>query len=263
MARVAWRMIPHAFPAAGLVGAGFFRHASLSRCQDEPRLLRVSYISTLRGDASTAKRELESIIEHATRTNQGRGISGHLSYDAKVQQVWQVLEGSPETVGAVWDKISSDARHVVDEDTVTVEEITKRKYPATWGMRCSTFQDAEPRSTDPDDGLIQLTYKSFMTEHNGSEKAIVEGVMPRAQQRNQSRGVTGFLLYNDRNLTIYQVLEGPKQAVDEIWQYICKDPRHVVCHESVRRKAIQSRQFDDWSMCLEAVEQSSWAQQSW
>ncbi len=56
-----------------------------------------------------------------------------------------------------------------------------------------------------------------------------------------------MLLYRDGNFL--QVLEGPAGVVDSLIQKIKRDPRHngVIL---MSRKAIEERQFGDWSMAF-------------
>lgn len=49
--------------------------------------------------------------------------------------------------------------------------------------------------------------------------------MQRARHANQSVGITGALLYGDRQFL--QTIEGPKQAVEALYQRLLRDERHA------------------------------------
>mmetsp|Transcript_2242 Transcript_2242/g.1786 ORF Transcript_2242/g.1786 Transcript_2242/m.1786 type:complete len:153 (-) Transcript_2242:166-624(-) len=98
-------------------------------------MVRISYMSIVRGDFSGATNSIESISERAAEVNRSLGITGLLSYDAKLQQVWQVLEGEKKDVMAVWENIQRDGRHVIDEASISIEDVSGRAFPSEWGMK--------------------------------------------------------------------------------------------------------------------------------
>lgn len=57
---------------------------------------------------------------------------------------------------------------------------------------------------------------------------------------------------------IYQVLEGPPKDVERLWDQIRKDERHLVLEDSIRRRCIAAREFENWSMGLDEVDQTAW-----
>jgi len=235
-------------------------------CEEKPKpeLVRVSYTSSMRGDGKTALQALEAIAERAAKNNIKANISGHMSYDSSLRGVWQVIEGNPDAISPLWRRINADPRHIIDQDTVTIESVQERRYPIGWGLRYLRFEQSDNPETKQDGAtLVQLKYKSTMADVGGNERSIVEGLMPAAMAKNARLGVTGWMLYNDRNLTVYQVLEGPPETVDKLWEQIRSDSRHSVCLDSVKRKAITAREFDNWSMAMDEVDQSAWSQQSW
>merc|ERR1712060_843736 len=69
---------------------------------------------------------------------------------------------------------------------------------------------------------------------------------------------TGWLLYDARTSTVYQVLEGRPSDVDRLWAAICRDPRHVVDFSSITRVQIERREFPDLSMAADHVERPRW-----
>jgi len=228
--------------------------------QDE-KLTRVSYTSTMRGDVTAAGRTLESILETTLWCNSNSQVSGQVSYDAPLKQVWQVMEGTPEAVAEVWEKISTDARHNIDFDSVYMEHVDSPRYPKGWGMKYLNFDQGHsilPEADPSAGGLVQVMYKSFVKDNGGMEGKMIEELVPKAEKKNTDLGITSWMLYNDRTMTVYQVLEGPPSAVEKLWNTIRDDPRHDVCLNSVKRRFIEKREFPNWSMTLDQVQQSSW-----
>jgi hypothetical protein len=75
---------------------------------------------------------------------------------------------------------------------------------------------------------------------------ILTDILKKASVRNSAQQVTGVLLAcNGRFL---QVLEGPKDAVHQIYGAICTDSRHQDLR-ILQSRPIAARQFADWSLC--------------
>ncbi|CAK9001928.1 Desumoylating isopeptidase 2 [Durusdinium trenchii] len=236
---------------------------SSCRC-DEPKMVtRISYTSTMRGDPQAALAAIRGIVDQSTAANLTANVSGHMCYDTKLKSVWQVLEGAPEVVSRLWEGICKDERHVVDEDTVHIQQADHRAYPVGWGMRCTRFEPGMASNSDGDcagTNLMQLMYKSVIHEEAlGSVKQIV----PRAVEKNRKNGITGWMLYNDRTQVVYQVLEGPPEQVERLWTQIHKDGRHSVLTDTIRRRCIKEREFENWSMGFDEVEQTAWMAQAY
>jgi len=95
--------------------------------------LRMSYMS-LMVDSKIALDTVRKMVHLAAEVNTRNGLTGRLSYDAQSSQVWQILEGDPQHVLAVWERIRHDPRHTIDEDTVTFDRTAWREYPI-WAMK--------------------------------------------------------------------------------------------------------------------------------
>lgn len=74
---------------------------------------------------------------------------------------------------------------------------------------------------------------------------VLESILAVARANNEPAGVTGLLLFHDGSF--FQVLEGPKPAVERIFAAIEADPRHsrVLVLQSGDETA---RSFPNWSM---------------
>lgn len=73
----------------------------------------------------------------------------------------------------------------------------------------------------------------------------IDKILKSAQSRNPALGITGLLTFNQG--LFCQVLEGPQEATEELFEIIQMDPRHedVVVLEV---KRIAFRAFKDWAM---------------
>lgn len=67
-----------------------------------------------------------------------------------------------------------------------------------------------------------------------------------AAERNRSLGVTGMLMSSGG--IFYQVLEGPIDAVDGLFQKIAADPRHKDVLVLSAQDEVEDREFPSWAM---------------
>ena len=91
--------------------------------------------------------------------------------------------------------------------------------------------------------LIQLYYtsESLLPSGAASDMEILE----LARHKNGQLGVTGFLLRAPHRFG--QLLEGPEDAVLNVFARIQTDPRHKGIRHIIRH-AVSNRCFPDWSM---------------
>jgi blue light- and temperature-responsive anti-repressor len=91
--------------------------------------------------------------------------------------------------------------------------------------------------------LIHLVYNSAATHAFTDEE--LEELLCKSRNKNAARGITGMLLYVDG--CFFQILEGPKEAVEALAERIRLDPRHnrmtTIIHEPIAQRA-----FGEWSM---------------
>lgn len=95
-------------------------------------------------------------------------------------------------------------------------------------------------STEP---LYQLGYSSTEARSLGVGDLI--GLLNTARERNRSLEITGCLMHRDRSF--FQVIEGRKSVVLELFELIRKDPRHKRV-EVLYQSSIERREFPDWVM---------------
>jgi hypothetical protein len=94
--------------------------------------------------------------------------------------------------------------------------------------------------------LHQIMYISSVT---GAVSPMQCADIARASAvRNQAEGVTGLLLFNSRRFL--QVLEGPKDAVERVYDRIAKDGRHGALVK-LREASIDTREFGQWGMAYD------------
>lgn len=100
----------------------------------------------------------------------------------------------------------------------------------------------------PETAMFQLVYIS--TARAPIEPALLDSVLAASRANNAKAGVTGLLVAGTRRFL--QALEGPEQAVLDIYSRIKKDPRH---HALVllTGRGVEQRAFGDWSMACERV----------
>ena len=71
--------------------------------------------------------------------------------------------------------------------------------------------------------IFQLVYVS--TTSKSFEKSDISEILERARRKNAAANISGVLLFADNDFI--QVLEGPKEAVQNVFTAIRRDPRHA------------------------------------
>ena len=96
--------------------------------------------------------------------------------------------------------------------------------------------------------MVRLVYVSRMTEECDTE--ALQKVLKISRSNNTAREITGILCYDPA--FFMQCLEGPREAVNQLYSEIQRDPRHkdVVLLEY---REVADRKFADWSMAFVAA----------
>mgnify|MGYP003605950383 FL=1 len=91
--------------------------------------------------------------------------------------------------------------------------------------------------------IVRLIYASRLKKK--LDHAAVEKIADVSRRNNRKLGVTGALCSSPRGFL--QILEGPPEAVNELYNRIVRDPRHadVTLLEYVK---VPFREFENWSM---------------
>jgi hypothetical protein len=94
--------------------------------------------------------------------------------------------------------------------------------------------------------LYHIIYHSLASGDGMSPEALAQ-LLRQARAYNQAHRLTGLLLYAADTKEFVQVLEGPRDEVELIYQKIARDERHK--HAFVLHEAPASgRMFPDWRM---------------
>ncbi len=95
--------------------------------------------------------------------------------------------------------------------------------------------------------LYKILYcsRNLIEGEQAQSDAEISHILATARTNNSRRNVTGALLFNAGCFA--QVLEGPRSAIEQIFERIQRDPRHsdVTVLES---GDASERDFPDWSM---------------
>jgi len=79
-------------------------------------------------------------------------------------------------------------------------------------------------------------------------------LLEQARKRNESRNITGMLLYKDRSFI--QLLEGPDTVVEEVFSSISADCRHMKV-KTIINMQVAERSFSKWSMGFHSLNENN------
>ncbi len=96
--------------------------------------------------------------------------------------------------------------------------------------------------------LKQLAYVSQATAPLDDVQLLE--ILNISRKNNSNDDITGFLMHCDGNF--FQIIEGPEEHIDELFQRLMRDTRHhhltLVLHRD-----IHERMFAQWSMAFRSV----------
>lgn len=91
--------------------------------------------------------------------------------------------------------------------------------------------------------IVRLTYVSRLTKSFGPD--ALGRILDVSRRNNQKLGITGALCHSPRGFV--QILEGPADAVNELYRRIVQDSRHS--HVTLLEYTpVPFREFENWSM---------------
>ena len=100
--------------------------------------------------------------------------------------------------------------------------------------------------------MLSIVYvSSALTPFSAS--ALID-LLRQSREKNARLDITGMLLYKDGNFI--QVLEGPDDAVRQLFRTISGDGRHQGVIPLLERK-IEQREFPGWTMAFRNLEDPS------
>jgi hypothetical protein len=112
----------------------------------------------------------------------------------------------------------------------------KMRYVCSWAMLCAM------------DMLIQCIYASVSAP--GFTEDAIPALLDSVRANNARLEVSGMLLYIESSF--FQVLEGPADTIDSLYEKIRVDPRHMRVTQIIR-EPIAQRKFPEWSMGFSAL----------
>jgi hypothetical protein len=91
--------------------------------------------------------------------------------------------------------------------------------------------------------LVRLLYASRAVDGNLSD--TVQNIMQQSRDHNPQHGITGILCHSDQ--VFMQVLEGGREAINNLYSHILRDPRHtdVILLDY---EEISQRRYAGWTM---------------
>lgn len=99
--------------------------------------------------------------------------------------------------------------------------------------------------------LTSLTYTSLA--RLDLQSSDLEDIHRSARELNALDGITGLLVFNGNHFL--QIIEGSRNAIEELLDRLRRDPRHTGLEVRDERR-VQKRSFPDWSMELVRVNAS-------
>ena len=100
--------------------------------------------------------------------------------------------------------------------------------------------------------LKRIKYVSQFAQALGQDD--VDTIAAQSEQNNREADITGVLMASG-NL-FFQVLEGPAEAVDALYERIQQDPRHQQVVLLGSEEPVAERLFPDWAMKAISLEES-------
>ena len=97
--------------------------------------------------------------------------------------------------------------------------------------------------------MLSLLYVSTSVKLLSDEELL--DILKVSRENNKSLDVTGLLLYKGGNFM--QVLEGPDEAVNSLYEKIKTDSRHKDV-SIISQEQISARQFPDWEMAFQNLD---------
>ena len=97
--------------------------------------------------------------------------------------------------------------------------------------------------------MLSLIYVSTSVKLLNDEELLE--ILKVSRENNKSQDITGLLLYKGGNFM--QVLEGPDDVVNSLYEKIQTDPRHKDV-SVISREQISARQFPTWEMAFQNLD---------
>jgi len=96
--------------------------------------------------------------------------------------------------------------------------------------------------------MVRLIYASRLSEKCDVDE--IRNILEVSQKKNQEKGITGILCYNP--LYFMQWIEGPREAVNQLYNSVLRDDRHTDA-QILEYREISAREFESWNMAYVSV----------
>lgn len=114
---------------------------------------------------------------------------------------------------------------------------------------CQLMVDLNHNHTMTKESIYQIVYISSAIKSLTAEE--MEQLADTSCENNVQYAISGLLLYVGGNFL--QVIEGPREEVERLFENIKDDPRHGNIIKLIATEA-ESRMFPDWSMAFKTME---------
>jgi hypothetical protein len=99
--------------------------------------------------------------------------------------------------------------------------------------------------------IDQILYCSLATEPFST--SALDKLVQHAGSLNKLDRITGMLMYGDG--VFLQLLEGPPEAIGQLWSRLLRDKRHYGMVQLYHRREVEARVCDNWAMRLVSREE--------
>jgi transcriptional regulator with XRE-family HTH domain len=163
----------------------------------------------------------------------------------RLERIRGVVDANTRTLSAIAEAFVALGIELYSEDGIGVRshfDAEPRRMPSPPPRRAP-----EPQAAP----LYRLIYHSAFSAGGVRLREVLGEIQQKSAPRNATLDVTGVLLIS--NGRCLQVLEGPKQAVQQVFGAISADPRHADLRV-LESRPVSARQFSDWTLyCGEFV----------
>jgi hypothetical protein len=105
---------------------------------------RIKYVSRCARDLKPA--DIDAIVAVSQRNNAARGVTGAMALSGRL--FYQVLEGPPDVIDALYAKIAADPRHSDVTLLRSQAQVPMRMF-AKWSMRIVNLEETEASRLEP------------------------------------------------------------------------------------------------------------------
>jgi transcriptional regulator with XRE-family HTH domain len=185
---------------------------------------------TVTGEQIRAGRALARVEQ--TELARRSGLS--LETIKRLERIRGPVDANTRTLHAI-----NEAFHALGVELYSDEGVGMRSTGASARAVPAGFRNGEAGV------FYRLSYSSTLSVSGDELRALLDELLHKAGAHNATLGVTGVVLISHGRCL--QVLEGPKQAVQQVYGGISADGRHKDL-QVIERRPTAHRQFGDWTI---------------